>query len=248
MLSRLAAFAAAAAVAAAASTAPAEGVGHRAVVELFTSQSCYSCPPAERYLGELAERDDVLALEFHVDYWDSLVYGSAGKWRDVFSSPAHTARQVAYNRRIRGRGNVYTPQMVIDGRAEAVGTDREGVQSAIETSGTHGDGTVGVRPVIDGDAGVRVALSGDAPPGDVWLVRFVRKRLTRVRAGENKGKDLVNHNVVTEMRRIGRWEGVPGSIAVPDFSLGEGEGCAVLVQDRRPGPVAGAALCPDRTS
>lgn len=247
MPARLAVFTVAAAVAAAASTASAGG-GHRAVVELFTSQSCYSCPPAERFLGELVERDDVVALEFHVDYWDSLVYGSAGRWRDVFSSPAHTARQVAYNRRIRGRGNVYTPQMVIDGRVEAVGTDRDGVRDAIETSGTYGGGTVDVRVVLGGDAGARIGLSGDAEPVDVWLVRFVRKRLTEVRAGENKGKDLVNHNVVTEMRRIGRWEGTPGAIAVPDFSLGEGEGCAVLVQDRRQGPVIGAALCPDRTS
>ena len=87
------------------------------VVELFTSQGCYSCPPAEAFLGELAKRSDVVALEFHVDYWDDLVYGSAGQWKDPFSDPAYTRRQQVYARGIPG-GRVYTPQIVVDGRLE----------------------------------------------------------------------------------------------------------------------------------
>ena len=82
--------------------------GRPIVVELFTSQSCYSCPPAEAYLGELAKRDDIIALEHHVDYWDQLVYGSAGRWKDTFSSPEATERQQRYNRRIyTGSGDWY---------------------------------------------------------------------------------------------------------------------------------------------
>ena len=101
------------------------------VVELFTSQGCYSCPPAEKFLGDLAEQETVIALDFHVDYWDNLVHGADGKWKDPFSRPAYTQRQRVYNQRIRGTGNVYTPQMVIDGRLEAVGSRRIAVLSAM---------------------------------------------------------------------------------------------------------------------
>ncbi len=97
------------------------------VIELFTSQSCYSCPPAEAYLGELSEEENILALEYHVDYWDRLNYGCYGRWKDVFSTPEMTERQRQYNVKIRNTGNVYTPQMVIDGRTEAVGSRRREV-------------------------------------------------------------------------------------------------------------------------
>ena len=242
---RLAALAAA--LAAAAATACQAGE-RRAVVELFTSQSCYSCPPAERFMGELAARDDVLALEFHVDYWDSLVYGAAGKWRDVFSKRAYTERQVVYNRRIRGRSGVYTPQVIIDGRREAVGSDRGAVLSAVaDARGRAGD-RVDVKIALAAGEGARVELAGKAAPGEVWLVRFIARSLTEVRAGENKGKDLVNHNVVTELRHVGSWDGRRTTLSIPDFALARGEGCAVLVQDRRQGPVIGAALCPGPVS
>ncbi|MFN0023541.1 MAG: DUF1223 domain-containing protein, partial [Parvularculaceae bacterium] len=88
------------------------------VVELFTSQGCSSCPPAEALMRELAKRPGLVALEWHVDYWDDLHAGSSGKWKDPFSSADHTARQRAYNRALRGTGGAYTPQMVIDGAAE----------------------------------------------------------------------------------------------------------------------------------
>ena len=242
---RLAALAVALAAAAASASQAGE---RRAVVELFTSQSCYSCPPAESFLGELAARGDVLALEFHVDYWDSLVYGAAGKWRDVFSKRAYTERQVVYNRRIRGRSGVYTPQVIIDGRREAVGSDRGAVLSAIADARDRAGDGVDVKIVLAAGEGARVELAGAAGPSAVWLVRFIARSLTQVRAGENKGKDLVNHHVVTELRPIGRWNGRGTTLSVPDFALARGEGCAVLVQDRRQGPVIGAALCPEPVS
>lgn len=89
-------------------TATANKTTSPVVVELFTSQSCYSCPPAEAYLGELAENPDIVALEWHVDYWDNLVYGSAGRWKDPYSDPAFTERQGLYNLSIRRSGSVYT--------------------------------------------------------------------------------------------------------------------------------------------
>lgn len=224
--------------------APAEA-GETTVVELFTSQSCYSCPPAEAYLGELAKRPDLIALEFHVDYWDDLVYGFAGRWKDVFSDPAHTARQHAYNIRIRSRAQSYTPQMVVDGRLQAVGSDRARVESLIRTAALDRGPRLTVAVEGARDGGLRVAVDGArGEPAAVWLVRFVRSRVTDVKAGENKGKVLTNHHAVTSMERIGRWAGEPLTLDVADLGLAADEGCAVLVQDERPGPILGAAACP----
>ena len=219
--------------------------GAPTVVELFTSQGCYSCPPAERFLGDLAGQDSVLALEFHVDYWDDLVYGAAGKWKDPFSSPAYTARQSGYNVRIRGRRNVYTPQMVIDGRLEAVGSRRLEVLSQVrEAEKTRGP-RVGVAVTADGRrvTGIRLSGGGGGQAG-VWLVRMLKERRTEVPSGENKGKSLLSRNIVTEMRRIGDWTGEDRVLPVPDFTLEDGEGCAVLVQEETQGPIRGAAPCP----
>lgn len=222
------------------------------VVELFTSQSCYSCPPAEALLRDLAREKTLLALEFHVDYWDDLVYGAAGKWKDVFSKREFTDRQTGYNQRIRGRANVYTPQMVFDGRIEAVGSRRLAVLSAIRGAEAArqrpGEGHVAVAVSL-GASGATVSVgggtgAGSAAPADVWMVRLLRERETVVQAGENKGKTLVSRNIVTEMRHIGVWRGHDAAIRVPGFSLGDSEGCAVLVQDDRQGPVLGAAACP----
>jgi len=128
------------------------------VVELFTSQGCSSCPPADANLGRLAARDDIVALGFHVDYWDDLVYGGAGRWKDVFSDPAFTARQRDYNRAIRGSGQVYTPQMIIDGRIETVGFKRTEVHRAIRTAQTEATKSIGidVRPREGGGLVIRL--------------------------------------------------------------------------------------------
>lgn len=219
------------------------------VVELFTSQGCYSCPPAEKFLGELAGEKSILALEFHVDYWDTLVYGSAGKWKDPFSKNEYTQRQRAYNQRIRGTGNVYTPQMVIDGKLETVGSRRLSVLSAIRRAEKNRSDRVDIDIMLNGDKGVQVNLSGKTPAsGSVWLVRFIEEKETRVRSGENKGKSLLSHHIVTDFRKIGRWSGQADAIAVPDFRLNAGEGCAVLIQDNNLGPMLGAAPCPAQTS
>ncbi len=218
------------------------------VVELFTSQGCYSCPPAEAFLGELAGRDDVVALEFHVDYWDDLNYLWHGKWKDVFSSPAWTERQRAYNVSLRGRGQVYTPQMVIDGRSEAVGSARDAVFSAIERAAAERDRGPELTLASSPGGGLTVAADGAAgETAAVWLVLYERENTTEVRRGENRGKTLVNHNVVTELRHIGELRGSATRIELEDLRLAENQGCAVLVQSARPGPVLAAASCPQET-
>lgn len=212
------------------------------VVELFTSQACYSCPPAEAYLGELARRDGVIALEFHVDYWNSLVYGAAGKWADPFSSPAFTERQRVYAQNIEG-GRSYTPQMVIDGRLEAVGSRRGAVEAAIASARTTQHANVSVQSGAGGGLSVTVA-DGNGDPGFIWLVRFIRERTTDVLRGENNGKTLTSHNIVTELLPVGQWDGTPTSFDISFPGETAEEGCAVLVQARGQGPILGAALCP----
>ena len=214
------------------------------VVELFTSQSCYSCPPAEAYLGELAERDDLIALEFHVDYWDDLVYGAAGRWKDPFSDPAYTRRQQVYARRIPG-GRVYTPQMVVDGRLEAVGSRRGDVQRSIAAARAEPGREISLSLVEAPGTGLRVDLAGAVTrPVNLWLVGFERSHVTRVQAGENKGKTLANHHVVTALQQVGSWTGGPMSLAVEPTNDGPNRGCAILAQEANQGPILAAAYCP----
>ena len=214
------------------------------VLELFTSQSCYSCPPAEAYLGELTEKDNIIALEFHVDYWNDLVYRGDGRWRDVHSSPAFTARQRAYAARL-PEGQVYTPQMVIDGQSFAVGTRRGNVIKRMRQARNGNHRRLSVEVSQSKPASYNISVSGDHNgQATVWLVRFTKAVTTRVRAGENRGKSLTNHNIVMEVKQIGEWRGKALNLGISNYVLKPGEGCAILVQDHAAGPIFGAAKCP----
>jgi len=161
----------------------------------------------------------------------------------------YTLRQRGYNQRIRGRGNVYTPQMVIDGKLEAVGSRRLSVLAAIKRAESDRRDRVGINVTLDGGAVRTMSLNGDVRDrGSVWLVRFIKAQETRVQSGENKGKALLSHNIVTEVQKVGVWSGRAGEISVNGFTLADGEGCAVLIQDNRQGPIIGAAACPTGTS
>ncbi|MDA0786224.1 MAG: DUF1223 domain-containing protein [Proteobacteria bacterium] len=215
------------------------------VVELFTSQSCYSCPPAEAYLGELSGEKNILALEYHVDYWDTLNYGRHGRWKDAFSTPEMTARQRDYNAEIRDTRSVYTPQMVIDGRTEAVGSRRQEVQNLISRARADDQPRVAVDVTAAENGGVTVSVGDIADAkADVWLVTFIREVTTQVVRGENHGKTLTSHNIVREVRHVGKWAGKTTAIDVSDLTLEDGQSCAVLVQEGKVGPVLGAAYCP----
>lgn len=210
------------------------------VVELFTSQGCSSCPPAEAFLNDLADRKNVLALEFHVDYWDYI------GWKDRFAQPAFTARQKDYSRRLASR-YVYTPQMVIDGRMHEIGSRRKAVEMEIENrrEARKSETVPAIHLSMEGGK-INVAVNGTRP-GDqatgleILLVTYDRLHRTTVTRGENAGRTLVNRNVVRSLERIGTYDGNPVSIA---FVLPDGassEGCAVLLQAGAGGPVIASA-------
>jgi hypothetical protein len=227
-----------AALALLASTAEAgDNVRHGTVVELFTSQGCSSCPPADVYLGELAKRDDLVALTFNVDYWDYL------GWKDTLADPAYTQRQRAYAAAMRDRG-VYTPEMVIGGRTHAVGSNRAAVMAEVEkvrrqdTQRLH----IGLSKE-NGHVVVRLP-EGPAPKeATIWLARYDHVQEVPVRKGENGGRTLKYYNVVRELTNLGLWRGEAKEIAYMADELAKGgrTGCAVIVQQGSHGPILGAA-------
>jgi len=202
------------------------------VVELFTSQGCSSCPPADAYVGKLSARSDVLALSFHVDYWDDL------GWQDRFALPQSTARQSIYARNLR-RSSVYTPQLVIDGREDYVGLDGRAIARALSENR---DG-VPVRVSIR-DAQVLIGLDtyAEATPSDVLLVAYLRHAVSVIGRGENRGRTLEEFNIVRTIRTLGSWKGQAQSFSVRVSSLPpDATDVAVLVQPYGQAPIIGAA-------
>lgn len=195
----------------------AQAASRPVVVELFTSQGCSSCPPADALLGELAQRTDVIALGFHVDYWDNL------GWKDPLSAPGSTQRQRDYAR-LFNLPTIYTPQMVIEGRQEMIGSDRRTVLDGIEQAGP--ETTAGVSFT---DYGHAVSIGAGVGSGRVLLVRFLRQKETSVARGENEGREARDANGVTALTELGYWQGgrLSFSIEPPKGN----EGVAVLVQD-----------------
>lgn len=215
------------------------------VLELFTSQGCYSCPPADRLLGELAKRRDVIALSFHVDYWNYL------GWKDPFSRHWATARQRAYAASMR-RASVYTPQAVVDGRYQAVGSNRAAVTAMIRKA-HEGRSTrieVSVKRIAAGKLAITVGPGARpsktaATAATVWLVLFDKERTTDIPRGENAGKRLTYHHVVREFRQLGDYAGKPVRHTVSaSGKAGKAPyyGAAVLVQRPGGGTVIGAAV------
>jgi hypothetical protein len=208
-----------------------------AVVELFTSEGCNSCPPAEAYVGELAGRNDVLALAFHVDYWDDL------GWRDRFGLSQSVERQRAYARSLR-LSSVYTPEIIIDGRADYVGSNRSGIANALKE---RRDGVPVMLSVANGAADVRVAPGASAPAGkasggDVVLVAYLRKAVSAIGRGENAGRTLDEYNIVRAVLPLGRWEGGAQEFHAKLASLPQDvTDVAVLVQSPGQGAVVAAA-------
>jgi len=198
------------------------------LIELFTSQGCNSCPPADALLGELARRPGVIALAWHVDYWDGL------GWKDRFSSHAATERQYDYAHRL-GEYNVYTPQLVIDGTAETVGSDSRAADAAIRQAAARdvAGPSVSLGPGPDGVAQVLVG-AGPKSPATVWLIGYDREQTTPIGRGENAGRTLTEYQVVRRARKLGAWTGEAVTFPLPDK---EGEAEIVLIEPDAPGPM-----------
>ena len=202
-----------------------------AVVELFTSQGCSSCPPADAYLGELAQRSDVLALTYHVQYWDEL------GWRDRFGLTAATDRQRDYAKVLR-LSSVYTPQVVIDGKADFVGSDRRAIGGAL---GPQRSGVPVTIAVTDGQVRVDVAGQGHTGACDVLLVSYLRSAVSSIGRGENAGRTLKEFNVVRSVRSVGRWDGETREYFARIDSLpADATDVAVLVQSAGQATIIGA--------
>jgi hypothetical protein len=218
---------------------PVDGKSKRpVVVELYTSQGCSSCPPADALLGQLSTRKDVLAVSLPVTYWDML------GWRDTLASDANTRRQKAYAREL-GRGGVYTPQMIVDGATDVVGSRTQAVDSAIaartndmqavpvELAATRQQIRIAVGPAAD----------HAAHEATIWLFGILPQATVSIGDGENSGRTITYHNVVREIRSVGTWKGQAVSVTLPRAEAGPPhDGLAVVVQQGGYGRVLGAAL------
>ncbi len=205
-----------------------------AVLELYTSEGCSSCPPAEAHLGELAQRPDVLALAFHVDYWDDL------GWRDRFGLRESVQRQRIYAKSL-GLSSVYTPQAIIDGRADTVGSDAPAIDKRLSAK----RGGIGLTVAVRGaEVQIDVATQERAVPSDVVLVAYRRSAVSAIGRGENSGRTLTEFNIVRAIRTLGSWDGRSQQYRAPLESLpGDATDVAVLVQPLGQGPIIGAATC-----
>jgi hypothetical protein len=211
-----------------------------AVVELFTSQGCSSCPPADAYLGELAARGDVLALTLPVDYWDYL------GWKDTFASHEFSERQREYAL-ARGDGQVYTPQVVVNGTAHAVGSVPSDVEAQIDATKAALDGSLAAvtsrresdKLIVDIGAAREGAIVRAAT---VWLAQITTAADVAIARGENGGRKITYHNVVRKLIPVGEWKGEPltVSLSIPEMQAAEGDGCALLLQAGKGGPIIGA--------
>ena len=210
------------------------------VVELFTSQGCSSCPPADALLGELSKRKDVLALSFHVDYWDYI------GWKDPYASKLATKRQRQYAETFK-LSFVYTPQIVVNGISEGVGSDRAGIETAVEKA----KAWPAVHPSLalerrsDGGLLIHVGAAEAKRPATVWLACFDRQRSTAVPRGENAGSTLTNYHIVRHFESLGTWKGQMVDLSVGPDEVEEYAGrpdqdMAVLVQTDGVGPILAA--------
>ena len=213
------------------------------VIELFTSQGCSSCPPADSLLGELIRSDTgLIGLTLPVDYWDYI------GWKDTLASPAFTARQKAYAA-MRGDHHIYTPQALVNGVSHVVGSDRAELEAAARaTFGKQGVLSVSLSAKPD-DNGLQVdagAATQSAPrEGAIWLYQVARERKVAIGRGENSGHTVTYSNVVRQIRKVGDWAGQPVRFAIPRDELfsPETDAWVLLLQagsESMPGPILAA--------
>ncbi|PHQ67056.1 MAG: DUF1223 domain-containing protein [Sneathiella sp.] len=203
------------------------------VVELYTSQGCSSCPPADRFLGELVQDKDILGLTFAVTYWDYI------GWKDTFGSKDNDLRQVGYKQEF-GSRYVYTPQMVIDGKDHKVGSDRSGVRSLIENSAGHAQQLPLTWTFSDNK--LEVQLPAGEGEATIWLADIDRSNDVDIGRGENTGHKITYHNVVRKLRSLGNWNGNAKTIVLDlaEMRAMGRDGCALIIQKTGQGPIIAA--------
>jgi hypothetical protein len=217
----------------------------RAVVELFTSQGCSSCPPADKIIGELSKDPSVIALSMPIDYWDYL------GWKDTLADSRFSARQKAYSQ-MRGDRDVYTPQVVVNGSAHVIGSDRAGIEGAIsDTKKSDAVMSVPVSMTLAGkQLNVSVAAShagATASHGEIWICAISKSIPISIGRGENRGHEVTYYNVVRNLLKVGDWNGAAGSWTVPleNISRDGVDAAVVYIQNgnrEKPGPMLGAAF------
>ncbi|MFA5988892.1 MAG: DUF1223 domain-containing protein [Sphingomonas sp.] len=200
---------------------------HPTVIELYQSQGCSSCPPADAVVNRMADRPDVIALSFAVTYWDNL------GWKDIFGDPAYTARQWDYAHAA-GRSQVATPQVIVNGREPVLGS-REGELNQAIARNAVSDG-----PAITAAANKLTVGAGKPANATVWVVRYDPRTVNvPIGAGENGGRTIPHRNIVRQLVNIGQWKGTSTSFALPPAPAGLKT--AVIVQNGKGGPILSAA-------
>jgi hypothetical protein len=220
--------------------ATASDISTIAVIELFTSQGCSSCPPADALMQRYADRNDVVALTMPVDYWDYL------GWKDTLASPKFSARQRHYAK-ARGDGAVYTPQVVVNGTVHVNGSDQTRIDTAIQNLAISAERRVSIRCRAQ-DGVVAIDIGGDpsaaaSVSGTVWLAVVRPMEEIVVRRGENNGRKLAYFNVVRELTPIGMWSGKPLTVQLPQGALTSAKDSklAILLQEGTAGRMIAAA-------
>jgi hypothetical protein len=215
----------------------------RAVLELFTSQGCSSCPPADKLFGEFAADPNLIALSLPIDYWDYL------GWKDTLADPRHTARQRAYSK-VRGDHEVYTPQVVVNGSLHALGSDKDAIEMAI-TKSRENPATLAIPIKLStaaGHLGVSVPGRNDLHiPAEIWVASLARSITVMIKRGENKGKTITYHNVARRWVKVDDWKGAANtwSVPLPQIESDGVNSAAVLVQSGSvdaPNTIFGAAI------
>jgi hypothetical protein len=210
----------------------ASAVAQPVVVELFTSQGCSSCPPADEFLGELARRPGIIALAYHVDYWDDL------GWKDRYSIPTASQRQKGYVKRL-SRAGAFTPQIVVSGDTSLVGSNRVEIERAIK-----GDRDALAMTLSKAGGNVQVQFTEAwREPMEVYLVSYLARATDKIERGENARRTLKHFNVVRSFQRLGTWNGKPQRMTAPIAGLPQdATSVAVILQRKNQGAIAGAAM------
>ena len=217
----------------------------RAVVELFTSQGCSSCPPADELLVEYSRQPDIIALSLPVNYWDYL------GWKDTLAHVAFTERQKAYAHS-RSDRQVFTPQMIVNGKKSCIGSDRAQIEKAIQYT-SKGRKTLPVNVTVNEQGGTVTIQVEETPEtaqreAEVWVLPVLRTQTVPIERGENRGKTITYANVVRGLNRLGEWRGGSARFEMPlETARKGGDAYVVLLQSTdaaRPGVILGAAKGP----